>query len=152
MITTVRKHLGYVPAAHQLHNHGGLCRLLHGHNYEVEVEVTGEVHPADGQPDEGMVVDFTEISTAWAKIKPFWDHQNLNEVLDDGPAAHEYGHLVGPTTAENLAAWLFHAFQAEGVALTALTLWETPSSSVTVQHEPGKAKMTTLTFGEMLPS
>lgn len=150
MIASITKQLGYVPAGHQLVNHRGLCRNWHGHNYEVHVECTGEIHERPGAPNEGMVVDFSDVSQAWKKIKPIWDHMNLNVVLTetevpdisalpDGPELDEaaaiaqrvlagYPTLVGPTTAENLAAWLLTCFRMEGVPATAVTLWETPTS------------------------
>lgn len=148
MSTTIRKHLGYVPADHTLVNHRGLCRNRHGHNYGVEVECEGKVHIDPGASDEGMVVDFTDISNAWSKIKPIWDHMYLNHVLTEtDPTQGEsqdacaaifqrvgagYPNLTGPTTAENLAAWLLVCFRMEGVPATAVTLWETPTSCARV--------------------
>lgn len=148
MTTTIRKHLGYVPAAHQLINHRGLCRNLHGHNYAVEVECEGDLHVRPGASDEGMIVDFGDVSDAWGKIKPIWDHMNLNVVLtavnippdadtDEQAAVAArigggYPRLLTPTTAENLAAWLLMAFRMEGVPATAVTLWETPTSCARV--------------------
>lgn len=147
MTTTIRKHLGHVPAMHQLPNHEGLCRNPHGHNYAVEVECEGVPYPAKGASNDGMIVDFTDITNAWKHIKPVWDHMDLNVVLtapDSGgmvgdPAAavtlrraRRYPVLVGPTTAENLAAWLLEAFVIEFVPATAVTLWETPTSCARV--------------------
>lgn len=148
-ITTVRKELGYVPSDHQLVNHRGLCRNRHGHNYGVEVECTGPVSTERDASDEGMIVDFGDISAAWARIKPVWDHTYLNVVLKwadttgvpsdiDAQAIHHriacgYPVLDGPTTAENLAKWLLLAFRVERVPVTAVTLWETPTSSSTVK-------------------
>jgi 6-pyruvoyl-tetrahydropterin synthase len=145
---TIKKHLGYVVAGHHLPNHNGLCRYPHGHNYEVEVECTAPVNLTKGDSDEGMVVDFTVVSNAWKHIKPVWDHMDLNVVLtadtfDDATNDGEvtairrrqicgYSRLRVPTTAENLAVWLLHAFQIERVPATAVTLWETPTSSVRV--------------------
>lgn len=148
MSTTIVKHLGYVPAQHQLANHRGLCRNPHGHNYGVEVECEGAVHVSPGASDEGMIVDFGDITEAWKKIKPIWDHMDLNVVLtaddffeptpiDEQAAIAQrvgagYPKLTGPTTAENLAAWLLTAFRMEGVPATAVTLWETPTSCARV--------------------
>jgi 6-pyruvoyltetrahydropterin/6-carboxytetrahydropterin synthase len=151
MSVTIAKHLGYVPASHQLVNHRGLCRNPHGHNYAVEVECAGEVHVHPGASDEGMVIDFSDIGAAWAKIKPIWDHMNLNVVLttdtfpddssvDEQAAIYQrvgagYPALTGPTTAENLATWLLTVFRMEGVPATAVTLWETPTSWARVKRD-----------------
>ena len=45
-------------AAHSLPDHAGKCRGLHGHSYRVELCFQGEVKPARGEPDDGMVLDF----------------------------------------------------------------------------------------------
>ena len=73
--------LPHLPAGHK-------CRNLHGHSYVVEVFCSG---PLD---ERGFVVDFAEISAAMKPIIGRLDHQNLNEILP------------GPTTAENLGAWI----------------------------------------------
>lgn len=64
------------------------CSRLHGHNYEVEVIVTGELD------EHGFVVDYREIDGAlWPYIRDHLDHRHLNDVLS-------------PSTAENLARHL----------------------------------------------
>lgn len=111
-------------AAHQLHNHNGKCRKLHGHSYRVVVEVQGEVRDADGGPDEGMVIDFGHIKDVWRDFEPLLDHRDLNETL---------GEQVGPTTAENIAGWLLEEFKARIPVVSAVTVFETASSSATVR-------------------
>ena len=47
-------------SAHTLVGHSGPCKKMHGHNWKVEVEITGE------KLDKiGMVVDFKEIRKAF---------------------------------------------------------------------------------------
>jgi 6-pyruvoyltetrahydropterin/6-carboxytetrahydropterin synthase len=70
----------------------GPCARLHGHNYELEIAVSGEVDPATG-----MAVNFSEIARVVREqvIEPC-DHRRLET---DVPF------LEGViTTAENLAA------------------------------------------------
>ena len=50
-IFTVRKSLSF-SAAHALRDYDGPCARTHGHNYRVEVELTGEKPAADEQPCE----------------------------------------------------------------------------------------------------
>lgn len=83
-------------AAHQLPNHDGHCRRLHGHSYKVEVGVTGTVRRPTGDSDDGMVVDFGVVSAVFKEnVHAVCDHRNLNDVLD-----------VPVTTAENIAGWI----------------------------------------------
>lgn len=73
-------------AAHRLHNPNwsdeknkavfGLCNnpLYHGHNYELEVKVTGEV-----DPDTGYVIDLGWLSKIIKEqVEDKLDHKNLN--------------------------------------------------------------------------
>lgn len=110
-------------AAHQLPNHDGKCARLHGHSYVVEVAVAGEQIPeGQGFPDEGMVIDFSLVSSTWrAAIFDRLDHRNLNDVLD----------VV--TTAENLAVWILRELRHElermrDVKVESVTVWETATS------------------------
>lgn len=89
-------------AAHRLHNPAwdelknkqvfGACNNpnYHGHNYELEVKVSGLI-----DPETGYVIDMKELKTLIEQevIEPF-DHKNLN--LDTTEFAH-----LNPT-AENI--------------------------------------------------
>ena len=67
---------------------GHRCRNLHGHNYRVEIVLSG---PVD---ERGFVVDFGEIDAVVAPLLKCVDHKLLNEVPG----------LENPT-AEIIAAW-----------------------------------------------
>lgn len=70
---------------------GHKCARTHGHSYEVEVSIEGEV-----DPELGWVVDFSVISEHMAPLLAKLDHQLLNDV--EG--------LENPTT-ELLAGWFW---------------------------------------------
>jgi 6-pyruvoyltetrahydropterin/6-carboxytetrahydropterin synthase len=71
-----------LPVDHKCHRH-------HGHNYRVDVTLSGE-------PDErGLVMDFGEITKAWAPLYLMLDHYHLNDI--EG--------LELPTS-ERLAQWI----------------------------------------------
>lgn len=70
---------------------GHKCERLHGHSYRVEVHVRGTV-----DPDAGWVMDFGDISEAFAPLHAQLDHYYLNDV--EG--------LENPTS-ENLARWIW---------------------------------------------
>ena len=69
--------------------------LSHGHNYELEVTIRGEV-----DPETGMVIDLKQLKEIMsAEIEARFDHRNLNEDT-------EYFRST-PPTAENLTRVIF---------------------------------------------
>ena len=83
-------------ASHQLH---GLplehpCSRLHGHNYEIIVELR-----ADTLNNVGFVKDYRELDGLKIYIDDVLDHRDLNNVLHFNP------------TAENIARHLFEEFK-----------------------------------------
>jgi 6-pyruvoyltetrahydropterin/6-carboxytetrahydropterin synthase len=122
-------------ASHRLHNPAlsaeenrrlyGICNNPngHGHNYEVEVTVRGEV-PAR----TGMVMNLTDLMRILReRVLPRVDHKHLNL---DVPFLAE----VNPT-AENVAIALWHQIEPEvrpyeGCRLHRIRLFESRSSYV----------------------
>ena len=92
----------------------------------LEVSVRGPIKAAPEASDDGMVLDFGELSACVqeAVLRPL-DHQNLNDVLSIR------------TTAENLAHWIWEALVKSGVPdalLYRIRVWETETSSVELTH------------------
>lgn len=127
--------------AHRLtHGYQGPCASLHGHEYEVEVTVAGEMDAM------GLAVDFADIKRAclgW--IKEHLDHTTVvcNEdtaLLDFLKRENQRHYVVNfNTTAENLATHLREVLQKElnrvldrPLSVTHIRLLETPSSWVEV--------------------
>ena len=110
-ITVVRAE--HFNAAHRLHNDNwsdeknkaffGKCNNpnYHGHNYDLEVMVTGEINP-----DSGYLMDMKVLSDLIKKevLEPF-DHKNLN--LD----VKEFFQLN--PTAENIAVVIYNKLRAQ---------------------------------------
>jgi 6-pyruvoyltetrahydropterin/6-carboxytetrahydropterin synthase len=82
----------------------------------VEVQCCGEVKPANGESDEGMVVDFARLTDAWRPLHEQLDHAFLNDVL------------AFPTTAENLATWLLEELREQLPAVHVVRVYETAGS------------------------
>lgn len=123
MLATIAKTWRF-EAAHHLPNHDGKCRRPHGHSYEVTVAVTGEVKRPNGDPDEGMVVDFGRLTELWRReLEPALDHQDLNVTLASASV---------PTTAENIAGLIGEAFRHAGFAVAYVELRETATGMVRV--------------------
>ncbi|MBE2246690.1 MAG: 6-carboxytetrahydropterin synthase [Candidatus Competibacteraceae bacterium] len=100
-------------AAHRLHNPAwdeetnrrifGLCNLpnFHGHNYELEVKLTGYI-----DPDTGYVMDMKILSDLiHRKILLRFDHKNLN--LDT-----EEFRFLNPTV-ENMVVVIYDLLRVE---------------------------------------
>jgi len=47
--------------AHALYEYDGLCRNIHGHTYNLEITLLGEIRKEPGQPKDGMVIDFGNL-------------------------------------------------------------------------------------------
>ena len=119
-------------AAHRLYNPAwsddinndvfGKCALpnYHGHNYELQVKVTGEI-----DTDTGYVMDMKVLSDLiQKKVIERFDHKNLN--LD----TIEFKTLN--PTAENIAVVIYNLLKPEikeGVELQ-IRLYETPRNFV----------------------
>ena len=110
-ITVVRAE--HFNAAHRLHNDNwsekknkaffGKCNNpnYHGHNYDLEVMVTGEI-----DPESGYLIDMKDLSDLIKKevLEPF-DHKNLN--LD----VKEFFQLN--PTAENIAVVIYNKLRSQ---------------------------------------
>lgn len=119
-------------AAHRLHNPNwsaeknkavfGLCNNdnYHGHNYELELCVTGPI-----DPETGYVIDLKTLSDlVQEKVIRRFDHKNLN--LD----VPEFKNLN--PTAENIAVVIHQLLASElpkGLSLK-IRLYETPRNFV----------------------
>ena len=92
-----------ISSGHRILHHDGKCSRPHGHNYEITVEVTGEL------TDEGWVVDKGDVTD----VIDAWDHRFLVEKGDplvdafeasgDGDALVVLDH---PPTAEVMSVLL----------------------------------------------
>lgn len=93
-------YLPHVPEGHK-------CRRQHGHNYEIELTVSGNV---DGHT--GFIMDFADLDELVLPLIDKIDHRNLNDIAG----------LENPT-AENIGAWFLDRLASSGV--TAVRVYET---------------------------
>ena len=112
-------------AAHLLRGYPGICSRLHGHNWQVDVEVLAT------QLDEiGMGMDFRDIKAATKELIDALDHRNLNDI----PPFTE----INPT-AENIAAFIYKGLSEklnnEQVQVSNVTIWETERACVSYSEE-----------------
>jgi 6-pyruvoyltetrahydropterin/6-carboxytetrahydropterin synthase len=105
-------------AAHQLRNFGGNCEKLHGHNWKVEVILSG-----DKLNEAGLLIDFREVKETTDGILKELDHSFLNDLprfKNENPSS------------ENIAAYLFEKLSGElndnHLKVTKVTAWESDSA------------------------
>lgn len=101
-------------AAHNLRNFRGKCEALHGHNWKVEVVLSGK-----DLDDSGVVLDFAEVKAATGEIISEIDHRYLNDLpffMENNPSS------------ENIARYIFHRLQEkidnDRIRIRRVTAWE----------------------------
>ncbi len=119
-------------AAHRLHNDKwsdeknkeifGLCNnpLYHGHNYELEVKLTGEVNP-----ETGFLYDLKILKDIIKEhVENHLDHKNLNLEVDEFKELNP--------TAENICFVIYNILRSKIESEYEITvkLWETPRNYV----------------------
>jgi 6-pyruvoyltetrahydropterin/6-carboxytetrahydropterin synthase len=109
------KILTHFSAAHQLQMVGEKCENLHGHNWRVEVCVSGE-----RLDDAGVLVDFGLIKRAVAKVMNSLDHKFLNEL----PGFNEQCQPSSENIAVIIARQLQERLQVPGVRVSRVSAWE----------------------------
>jgi 6-pyruvoyltetrahydropterin/6-carboxytetrahydropterin synthase len=140
MLTITRK-LEF-DAGHRIPDHKSQCRNLHGHRYTLLITLVGAVVEADGQSDNGMIMDFSDIKAlAKTHLLDLWDHAFLvyrndtavRQFLDSMPD-HKTVVFDRIPTVENLAKAAFDILKnvyqdryGTGLSLSKITLYETPN-------------------------
>ncbi|WP_338849133.1 6-carboxytetrahydropterin synthase QueD [Massilia sp. W12] len=148
MITITRK-LEF-DAGHRIPDHKSQCRNLHGHRYTLEITLQGKVIELEGNSDNGMIMDFSDVKVlAKQHLVDVWDHAFL--VYEQDHAVREFlqslpGHktviISRIPTVENLAQTAFDILKAAyrdrygtGLRLKKLVLHETPNCWAEVNDE-----------------
>ena len=111
-------------AAHQLRDFGGKCENLHGHNWKIEVYVTGSK-----LGDAGLLVDFRLLKKATEKVLDELDHKFLNE-LDPFKT-------INPSS-ENIARYIYESLSKglnnDIVTVSRVSAWESDSTCATYKE------------------
>jgi len=130
-------------AGHRIPNHTSQCRHLHGHRYAIEITLSGDIITDEGQSEQGMVMDFSDVKRiANEKLVDAWDHAFLvyrgDRVVSDFLASlpeHKTVILDAIPTAENLAQIAFGILDpayrdtyGNHLRLERVRLYETPNN------------------------
>ncbi len=129
-------------AGHRIPDHRSQCRHLHGHRYAIEITLSGSVLEATGNPENGMVMDFSRVKQlASEHVVDAWDHAFLAYRGDaalvaflDSLPGHKTVVLDAVPTAENLAsiafrilAPVYQATYGNQLQLERVRIYETPN-------------------------
>lgn len=104
---------------------GHKCRRMHGHSFEVLVNVRGQM-----DPDKGYLVDYGDIKAAVKPLIDLLDHYVLNDV---GTSLND-PLLLNPTS-ENLAVWFYRQIKPRLPLLSSIKVYETCTSACTFYGE-----------------
>ena len=143
-MTTTIKRFVETDTGHRVHNHKSKCKHMHGHRYRWEAVIEGDIIQTSGVSDEGMLMDFSDISEILEK--------HIHDVVDHSFIVYEKDHLAIQAlevsgdghrtlivpfipTAENLAKWAFEQVEphiqskyGQKIKLLAMNVRETPKS------------------------
>ena len=143
MATTIKRFVE-TDTGHRVPNHKSKCKHMHGHRYRWEAVIEGDIIQTSGVSDEGMLIDFSDISEILER--------HIHDVVDNSFIVYEKdylaiqalevlgdGHrtLIVPfiPTAENLAKWAFEQVEphieskyGQNIKLLAMNVRETPKS------------------------
>jgi 6-pyruvoyltetrahydropterin/6-carboxytetrahydropterin synthase len=117
---------------HRLLDYEGVCRHPHGHNAVAEIEIRAETLDR-----RDMVADFSDIR----QIVKSWIDRELDHRMilrKDDPLVSALRGLGEPMyllesnpTVERIARLIFEVSREQGLPVTRVTVWETPSSWAT---------------------
>ena len=117
---------------HRLMDYDGVCRHPHGHNAVVEIHID-----ADSLDGRNMVADFGDIK----RIVKGWIDQELDHKMilrKDDPLAAALQTMGEPMyllesnpTVERIAQLIFDKSREQGLPVSRVTVWETPTSWAT---------------------
>lgn len=122
-------------AAHFLAGYDGKCKNIHGHRWNVEIEIKSETLAQEGQL-RGMCVDFSTLKAELEEETEYFDHSLivekgvLKEKTLEALNEEEFNIKIVEfrPTAENFAKYFYDRFKAKGYIVDRATVYETPSN------------------------
>jgi 6-pyruvoyltetrahydropterin/6-carboxytetrahydropterin synthase len=115
------KVLTHFAAAHQLQMVAKKCETLHGHNWKVEVYISG-----DALNNAGVLMDFCILKDRVQEIMSELDHKFLNELAsfkNQNPSSENIARLIARKLQERI--------QEPGIRVSRVTAWESDSAAAT---------------------
>jgi len=109
-------------AGHQLKGYKGKCEAVHGHNFKVEVTVSGSK-----LDKTGLMLDFKALKKGLAEVLAKLDHTLLNKV----PPFNKKN-----PSAENIAQYVYERLSKKlpaKVRLVEVCVWESEQAGASYQ-------------------
>lgn len=139
MRTTISKQFRW-EMGHRLPFHNGLCKNIHGHSYQADVVLTGDLD------EQGMVMDYFDMKEL---IQPMIDELDHSFLCDKSDAAvrafleeTKMKHVIVDffTTAENIASMLLEHVvnnlpQVNRIQNVRIRVYETEKTFAEVERE-----------------
>jgi 6-pyruvoyltetrahydropterin/6-carboxytetrahydropterin synthase len=117
---------------HRLLDYDGICKHPHGHNAIVEIEIQ-----TDTLDRRNMVTDFSDIK----RVMKGWIDRELDHKMilrADDPLTKVLQDMGEPIfvldsnpTVERIARLIYDVAREQGLPVSRITVWETPSSWAT---------------------
>ena len=122
-------------AAHFLKNYEGKCRNIHGHRWNVVVEIASEYIQEEGA-NRGMVFDFGDLK---AKLKQICEELDHALICEEGALKaktlealqeEEFRIVLVPftPTAENFARYIYQKMKETFQEVCKVAVYETPDN------------------------
>lgn len=109
---------GRFSSAHHLREYDGMCSSVHGHNWEVEVQIHG-----NKLNKTGILIDFRTAKKVLAEVLAELDHKELNSLK---PFLHKN------PTSENIAKYIYErlseVLDCKAYRIHCVTVHETPET------------------------
>ena len=115
-------------AAHRLVGSGGKCESLHGHNFRVILEISGD--QLDGT---GMLMDFGDLKGILRAVLAELDHSDLNEhpaFSDTSPSSENIARFIWSKVNDTI--------ESDTVTVVSVTVNESETASA--KYEPVKGR------------
>jgi 6-pyruvoyl tetrahydropterin synthase/QueD family protein len=104
----------YIPVFEEGHK----CRRMHGHSFQLEVKIKGDI-----QPELGILMDFADVKAVVKPYVDFLDHDCLNDIGE-----REQIPLLQNPTSENICIWLYRELKPKLPILQSVIVHETCTS------------------------
>ncbi|MCM1133501.1 MAG: 6-carboxytetrahydropterin synthase QueD [Ruminococcus flavefaciens] len=129
-------------SAHFLHGYNGKCANIHGHRWVVEVKINGDSLQESGEK-RGMLIDFGDLKKAVRDLADDFDHALIYESGSLKPEtvtalnSENFRLIEVPfrPTAENFARHFYELLSAQGLAVSSVTVYETPDNCAVYEVE-----------------
>lgn len=129
-------------SAHFLAGYSGKCANIHGHRWNVEVEVFAQELIREGEC-RGMVADFSDLKRDVRELLDFYDHaliieegslraETLKCMVEDGFRIIE---VKFRTTAENFACYFYQRISEIGHKVKRVKVYETPINCAVYEND-----------------